>query len=71
MYYSIIYLWMYRCFLIGKYLLLGEDAQDNWNSIAQFSVKDADAFVKYEVFLGTKMTLFYYYHWFIRFPVFP
>ena len=36
----------------GKYLLLGDDAQANWNSIAQFSVKDADAFPKYEDFLG-------------------
>ena len=39
----------------GKFLLLGDDAKENWNSIAQFSVKDADAFVKYERFLGTEM----------------
>ena len=36
----------------GKYLILGDDAQENWNSIAQFSKKDADAYVKYEEFLG-------------------
>lgn len=36
----------------GKYLILGEDEQENWKSIAQFSVKDADAFPKYEEFLG-------------------
>ena len=41
------------CFFnVGKYLILGDDAQENWNSIAQFSVKDANAFVKYEEFLG-------------------
>jgi hypothetical protein len=43
---------------IGKYLLLGEDAEENWDSIAQFSVKDADAFVKYELFLGSEIRLF-------------
>jgi len=36
----------------GKYLLLGEDEKENWKSISQFSVKDADAFPKYEEFLG-------------------
>ena len=39
----------------GKYLILGDDAKENWNSIAQFSVKDADAFIKYEEFLGIKI----------------
>jgi hypothetical protein len=39
--------------MAGKYLILGDDPAENWNSIAQFSVKDADAFVKYEEFLGT------------------
>ena len=36
----------------GKYLLLGSDENLNWASIAQFSKKDADAFSKYEGFLG-------------------
>ena len=36
----------------GKYLILGDNTEENWNSIAQFSKKDADAFVKYEEFLG-------------------
>ena len=36
----------------GKYLLLGDDEKSNYDSIAQFSVKDADAFGKYEKFLG-------------------
>jgi phytoene dehydrogenase-like protein len=36
----------------GKYLLLGSDESRNWESIAQFSKKDADAFGKYENFLG-------------------
>lgn len=36
----------------GKYLLLGDDAQENWRSIAQFSKRDADAYPKYEEFLG-------------------
>ena len=36
----------------GKYLILGEDAQENFNSIAQFSVHDAHAFPLYEEFLG-------------------
>merc|ERR1712157_479579 len=35
----------------GKYLMLGRDTEKNWNSIAQFSKKDADAFVEYEKFL--------------------
>jgi hypothetical protein len=36
----------------GKYLLLGDDEKANYDSIAQFSVKDAEAFPKYEAFLG-------------------
>lgn len=36
----------------GKYLLLGDDAEENWRSIAQFSTRDADAYPKYEEFLG-------------------
>ncbi|KAK3255004.1 hypothetical protein CYMTET_35801, partial [Cymbomonas tetramitiformis] len=36
----------------GKYLMLGSDGQKNWESIAQFSRKDADAYEKYEEFLG-------------------
>lgn len=36
----------------GKYLLLGKDDKLNYNSIAQFSVKDAEAFPEYEQFLG-------------------
>jgi hypothetical protein len=37
---------------IGKYLILGDDADENYKSIAQFSKKDADAYVQYEIFLG-------------------
>lgn len=36
----------------GKYLLLGSDAKMTYDSIAQFSVRDADAFPAYEDFLG-------------------
>uniref|UniRef100_A0A6B2L1B1 Pyridine nucleotide-disulfide oxidoreductase domain-containing protein 2 n=1 Tax=Arcella intermedia TaxID=1963864 RepID=A0A6B2L1B1_9EUKA len=36
----------------GKSLFFWEDAQKTWDSIAQFSKKDADAFVEYENFLG-------------------
>jgi phytoene dehydrogenase-like protein len=36
----------------GKSLMLGSDEEMNWKSIAQFSVKDADAFIEYEAFLG-------------------
>ncbi len=36
----------------GKYLLMGSDAKMTYDSIAQFSVKDADAFPQYEDFLG-------------------
>lgn len=36
----------------GKYLLLGDDEKANWESIAQFSKKDADSFPKYEALLG-------------------
>lgn len=36
----------------GKYLMLGSNDQANWKSIAQFSECDADAYVKYEEFLG-------------------
>jgi phytoene dehydrogenase-like protein len=36
----------------GKYLMLGSDEHANWESIAQFSKKDADAYPKYEEFLG-------------------
>jgi phytoene dehydrogenase-like protein len=36
----------------GKYLLLGSNEKENWESIAQFSKKDADAYFKYEEFLG-------------------
>ncbi len=36
----------------GKSLMLGSNEEENWRSIAQFSVKDADAFVEYENFLG-------------------
>lgn len=36
----------------GKYLLLGDDASANWQSIAQFSTRDADNFEKYESMLG-------------------
>lgn len=36
----------------GKYLILGENEEENWKSIAQFSKKDADQFPKYEAFLG-------------------
>jgi len=35
----------------GRSLLLGSSQNDNWKSISQFSVKDADAFPKYEDFL--------------------
>jgi phytoene dehydrogenase-like protein len=35
----------------GKYLLLGSDDQKNWDSIAQFDKRDADAYPKYEEFL--------------------
>ena len=37
---------------VRTYLEIFHTAQENWNSIAQFSVKDADAFVQYEKFLG-------------------
>ena len=36
----------------GKYLMLGTSAEEDWKSIAQFSERDADAFVRYEDFLG-------------------
>ena len=36
----------------GKYLMLGNNATENYQSIAQFSVKDAEAFEKYEVWLS-------------------
>ena len=36
----------------GKYLLLGSDAQKTYDSIAQFSVKDAENMPKYDDFLG-------------------
>lgn len=36
----------------GKYLLLGENENENYQSIAQFSIRDADAYPKYEEFLG-------------------
>ena len=36
----------------GKSLVLGSDDEANWKSIAQFSERDADAYVKYEAFLG-------------------
>jgi phytoene dehydrogenase-like protein len=36
----------------GKSLVLGEDKDANWRSIAQFSKADADAFPLYEEFLG-------------------
>lgn len=39
-------------FYKGKYLLLGEDEEANWQSIAQFSRRDADNYPKYEAFLG-------------------
>jgi len=35
----------------GKSLIMGQDADATWNSIAQFSERDADAFVEYEQFL--------------------
>jgi phytoene dehydrogenase-like protein len=38
--------------LKGKYLLLGRDDKATYDSIAQFSKKDADAFPLYEEFLG-------------------
>lgn len=37
----------------GKYLILGSDDKQNWESIAQFSRNDADAFPHYERFLGS------------------
>lgn len=37
--------------LQGKYLLLGSDEKKNYDSIAQFSKKDAEAFPEYEKFL--------------------
>ena len=37
---------------LGKYLILGDSAEENYQSIAQFSVRDAEAFPKYEEFLG-------------------
>lgn len=40
------------CIQIGKYLILGDSAEENYKSIAQFSVRDAEAFPKYEEFLG-------------------
>lgn len=36
----------------GKYLILGSDEKKNWESIAQFSARDADAYPYYEEFLG-------------------
>jgi hypothetical protein len=36
----------------GRYLLLGEQEKENYQSIAQFSQKDAEAYPKYEEFLG-------------------
>jgi phytoene dehydrogenase-like protein len=36
----------------GNYLILGSDEQANYNSIAQFSKHDAEAFPLYEEFLG-------------------
>ena len=39
--------------LIYCYLHLST-LEANWQSIAQFSTADADAYVKYETFLGTK-----------------
>ena len=36
----------------GKYLILGDDAQANRESISQFSVHDADAYPRYDEFLG-------------------
>ena len=41
----------------GKYLMLGDDEKANHNSIAQFSLKDADAFSEYERFLGQSREL--------------
>lgn len=35
----------------GKYLLLGSDEEKNYASIAQFNVRDADAYPKYDAFL--------------------
>ena len=35
----------------GKALIMGQDANATWNSIAQWSERDADAFVEYEHFL--------------------
>jgi phytoene dehydrogenase-like protein len=36
----------------GKYLILGSDSKENWNSIAQFSKRDADRYEEYEEFLN-------------------
>jgi hypothetical protein len=36
----------------GKYLILGENEEANYQSIAQFSTKDAEAYPQYEEFLG-------------------
>mmetsp|Transcript_4881 Transcript_4881/g.7431 ORF Transcript_4881/g.7431 Transcript_4881/m.7431 type:complete len:828 (+) Transcript_4881:54-2537(+) len=36
----------------GKYLILGDNAQANYESIAQFSKQDAEAYPLYEEFLG-------------------
>lgn len=36
----------------GRHLILGSSEEENWQSIAQFSTRDADAFVEYEDFLG-------------------
>ncbi len=35
----------------GRYLMLGADERSNWESIAQFDRRDADAYPKYEEFL--------------------
>lgn len=36
----------------GKYLLLGSNEDANYQSISQFSLKDADNYIKYELFLN-------------------
>lgn len=41
----------------GKYLMLGEDEDQNYKSIAQFSVNDAEAYPHYEAFLGESSQL--------------
>eukprot|EP00039_Didymoeca_costata_P012068 m.172571 g.172571 ORF g.172571 m.172571 type:complete len:594 (+) comp15374_c1_seq3:198-1979(+) len=41
----------------GKYLSLGSDAKKNFQSIAKFSKKDAEAFERYETFLGKARAL--------------